>query len=70
MKQPEIAESFGMPSESMKQAYDDYIAHLGDGMGANPRDMFYAGYHAALMAMLASLPPTQVTTKEPHNEYY
>jgi hypothetical protein len=51
----------------MKQAYDDYIAHLGDGMGANPRDMFYAGYNAALMAMLASLPPIQVATNELRN---
>jgi hypothetical protein len=64
MKQPEIAESFGIPSAAMKQAYDDYIAHLGDGMGANHRDMFYAGYHAALMAMLATLQPIQATTKE------
>ncbi|MCI4410205.1 MAG: hypothetical protein JHC38_00880 [Thiotrichales bacterium] len=59
MEQPQNYEAFGMPSEAMKQAFDDYIAHLGDGMGANPRDMFYAGYHAAVMAMLASLPPMQ-----------
>jgi hypothetical protein len=64
MKKPEIAESFGMPSEAMKQAYDDYIAHLGDGMGANPRDTFYAGYHAALMAMLATLQPIQAATND------
>jgi hypothetical protein len=48
----------------MKQAYDDYIAHLGDGMGASHRDMFYAGYHAALMTILATLPPIQVTTND------
>jgi hypothetical protein len=64
MKQPEIAESFGMPSEAMKQAYDDYIAHLGYGMGANPRDMFYAGYHAALLTMLANLPKIKETAND------
>jgi len=59
MQQPELAESFGMPSEAMKQAYSDYITHLGDGMGASGRDMFYAGYHAAMLAVLASLPPVE-----------
>jgi hypothetical protein len=64
MQQPELAESFGMPSKAMKQAYDDYIAHLEDGMGASHRDMFYAGYHAALMAMLETISPIQVTTND------
>jgi hypothetical protein len=59
MQQPELAESFGMPSEAMKQAYDNYIAHLGDGMGVSGRDMFYAGYHAAMLVVLASLPPVE-----------